>query len=207
MDWYPGQEGGKALASIFYGMTSPSGRLPFTFWGSEEKNPSFEYYGTKYNPVPPAWRDSLAHTLYHEGIFLGYRGMEKFKTEPMYPFGYGLTYSTFEYSDFKVDACYGGYQATFTLRNTGKITASEVAQIYVSAISPSLPRAGRELKGFKKVTLKPGESQQISIFVDRNAFSYYDTRKHDFVTESGEYRIYVSSDATTDKGECIVKVK
>lgn len=125
----------------------------------------------------------------------------------MYPFGYGLTYSSFEYSDFKVDACYGGYQATFTLRNTGKITASEVAQIYVSAISPSLPRAGRELKGFKKVTLKPGESQQISIFLDRNAFSYYDTRKHDFVTESGEYRIYVSSDATTDKGECIVKVK
>ena len=66
MDWYSGQEGGRALASILYGITSPSGRLPFTFWGSEDKNPSFEYYGTKYNPVPPAWRDSLAHTLYHE---------------------------------------------------------------------------------------------------------------------------------------------
>ena len=207
LDWYPGQEGGKALASIFYGHTSPSGRLPFTFWGCEEKNPSFQYYGTKYNPVPPAWRDSLAHTLYHEGIFIGYRGMETFKTTPMFPFGYGLTYSTFEYSDFQVEACYGGFKATFTLKNVGKVSAAEVAQIYVSAVSPTLPRAGRELKGFRKVSLKPGESQQISIFLDRDAFSYYDTRIHDFATESGEYRITVSSDAMTDKGEYIVTVR
>ena len=207
MDWYPGQEGGKALASIFYGITSPSGRLPFTFWGSEENNPSFKYYGTKYNPVPPAWRDSLAHTLYHEGIFIGYRGIEKFKTSPMFPFGYGLTYSTFEYSDFNIEACYGGFKATFTLKNIGNATASEVAQIYVSAISPSLPRAERELKGFQKVSLKPGEKQQVSIFLDRNAFSYYDTQTHDFVTESGEYKITLSSDAMTAKGECIVTVR
>lgn len=207
MDWYPGQEGGKALASILYGTTSPSGRLPFTFWGSEEKNPSFEYYGTKYNPVPPAWRDSLAHTLYHEGIFIGYRGIEKFKSTPMFPFGFGLTYSTFKYSDFKVEACYGGYKATFNLQNVGKTTSSEVAQIYISALAPTLPRACRELKGFKKVTLKPGETQQVSIFLDRDAFSYYDVKTHDFATESGEYRICVSSDAMTDKGECIITVR
>ena len=207
MDWYPGQEGGRALASILYGTTSPSGRLPFTFWGNEEKNPSHKYYGTKYNPVPPAWRDSLAHTLYHEGIFLGYRGMEKFKTTPIFPFGYGLTYSSFEYSDFKVEPGYGGFNATFTLRNTGKVTASEVPQIYVSTVSPTLPRAGRELKGFRKVSLKPGESQQISIFLERDAFAHYDTQKHDFVVESGEYRIALSSDALTDKAECIVSVR
>lgn len=207
MDWYSGQEGGRALASILYGITSPSGRLPFTFWGSEDKNPSFEYYGTKYNPVPPAWRDSLAHTLYHEGIFIGYRGMEKFNATPLFPFGFGLTYSSFEYSDFKVEPCYGGFNITFTLKNTGKTTAAEVAQIYVSAVEPTLPRAGRELKGFRKVSLEAGESQQVSIFLDRNSFAYYDVVRHGFFVEAGDYRISIASDALAEKAGLVVSVR
>ena len=207
MSWYPGQEGGKALAAILYGNISPSGRLPFTFWGSEDKNPSSKYYGTKYNPVPPAWRDSLAHTLYHEGIFLGYRGMEKFNTTPLFPFGYGLTYSSFEYSDFKVEPGYGGFNVSFTLKNTGKATASEVAQIYISAISPTIPKACRELKGFKKISLKSGEAKKITIFLGRDSFAHYDTEKHDFVVESGKYKISLASDALTNKAEEIVMIR
>lgn len=207
MSWYPGQEGGKALAAILYGNISPSGRLPFTFWGSEDKNPSSKYYGTKYNPVPPAWRDSLAHTLYHEGIFLGYRGMEKFNTTPLFPFGYGLTYSSFEYSDFKVEPCYGGFNVTFTLKNIGKTAAAEVAQVYVSAVTPNLPRAGRELKGFRKVWLEPGESQRVSIFLDRDSFAYYDTGRHDFFVESGDYKISIASDALAEKSGHIVSIR
>ena len=207
MDWYPGQEGGRALASILYGKVSPSGRLPFTFWGNEEKNPSYSYYGTKYNPVPPAWRDTLAHTLYHEGIFLGYRGMKKFDRTPMYPFGFGLTYSDFEYSDFKVVPCSEGFNVTFTLKNIGKTTAAEVAQIYVSAVSPTVPKPGKELKGFRKISLEPGESQHVSIFLGRDAFAHYDVQKHDFIVDSGEYRVSVASDALTDLGECIVTLR
>jgi beta-glucosidase len=185
--------------------------LPHDFFVNDEIEGIFlkddSYYGTKYNPVPPAWRDSLAHTLYHEGIFIGYRGMEKFNATPLFPFGFGLTYSSFEYSDFKVEPCYGGFNVNFTLKNTGKVAAAEVAQVYVSAVAPTLPRAGRELKGFRKVLLQPGESQQVSIFLDRDSFAYYDTGKHDFFVESGDYRISVAADVLAEKAEYIVNIR
>ncbi|MBO5418765.1 MAG: glycoside hydrolase family 3 C-terminal domain-containing protein [Bacteroidales bacterium] len=207
MAWYPGQEGGKAMADILYGKISPSGRLPFTFWGSKELNPTHEYYGTKYNPVPPAWRDTLAHTLYHEGIFVGYRGMEKFKTEPMFPFGFGLTYSTFDYSGLEISPVHDGYEVSFTLKNTGKFTASETAQIYVSAVDPSLPRPCKELKGFSKVSLKPGESRRISLHLDTDAFSYYDKQKKTFVIDEGSYMISVASDAASEKCSGLIQIR
>ena len=199
MAWYPGQEGGKAMADILYGKVSPSGRLPFTFWGAKEKNPSYKWYGTKYNPIPPAWRDSLAHTLYHEGIFIGYRGMEKFKSEPLFPFGYGMTYSSFEYSNMEIRNILEGYEIYVTVSNTGKAKASETVQVYLTALNPTLPRACKELKGFKKVSLAPGESKRICIKIDRDAFSYYDTHKERFVTEAGQYKISVGSDAMNER--------
>ena len=125
----------------------------------------------------------------------------------MFPFGFGLTYSSFEYSDFKVEPCCGGFNVTFTLKNTGKTAAAEVAQVYVSAVEPTLPRAGRELKGFRKVSLQPGESQQVSIFLDRDTFAYYDTGRHGFFVESGDYRISVASDALAEKAGLVVSVR
>ena len=207
MAWYPGQEGGKAMADILYGKVSPSGRLPFTFWGAKEKNPSYKWYGTKYNPIPPAWRDSLAHTLYHEGVFIGYRGMEKFNSEPLFPFGYGMTYSSFEYSNMEIKNILEGYEIHVTISNTGKAMASETVQCYISAMSPTLARPCKELKGFAKVRLAPGQSKRVSIKIDRDAFSHYDTEKKGFVTEAGQYKISVGSDAINERCSETINVR
>lgn len=194
-DWYPGQAGGEAIADIIYGKISPSGRLPFTFWGSLEKNPSHRWYGTKYNEVAPPWRDTLAHTTYSEGIFLGYRAKAY---RPLFPFGYGLTYSTFSYSDLKVTRTQDGFQVSFRVRNCGNRDAAEVAQLYTAASAPQLPRARRELKAFNKVRLKAGESAEVSFRLTRDDFSYYDTERGEFVTPSGEYEIIVGPDAASE---------
>ena len=192
LDWYPGQAGGQAAAELLSGRTSPSGRLPFTFWGSLEKNPAQEFYGTKYNGVYPPWRDTLAHTTYSEGIFLGYRAREY---RPLYPFGYGLTYSAFEYSDLEVERLGDGYEVSFTVRNTGKREASETAQLYVAPRSREIPRARMELKGFRKLLLRPGESRRVSLRLSMEDFAYYSTPDHRFVTPPGEYGITVAPDA------------
>ena len=115
--------------------------------------------------------------------------------------------SDFEYSDFKVVPCSEGFNVTFTLKNIGNTTAADVAQIYVSAVSPTVPKPGKELKGFRKISLEPGESQHVSIFLGRDAFAHYDVQKHDFIVDSGEYRVSVASDALTDLGECIVTLR
>ena len=196
LDWYPGQAGGQAAADIISGKTSPSGRLPFTFWGSLEKNPAFEGYGTKYNEVAPPWRDTLAHTTYSEGIFLGYRAKDY---SPLYPFGFGLTYSSFDYSYLSIERTQDGYDVSFIVRNSGKTDASEVAQLYISPVEPAFPRARRELRGFRKLSLKAGESRRVSISLSQEDFSYYDSGKGRFVTPPGSYKIIIASDAYSEE--------
>lgn len=204
LDWYPGQAGGAAAADIISGKVSPSGRLPFTFWGSLEKNPSFEGYGTKYNEVAPPWRDTLAHTTYSEGIFLGYRAKAY---RPLFSFGYGLTYSSFTYSDLEVTRTPGGYDVSFTVSNSGRSDASEVAQLYISPIESSFPRTRRELRGFRKLMLKAGESRRVSISLSAEDFSCYDSAKGLFITPSGSYRIIVASDASSEELVKIISIK
>ena len=195
LSWYSGQCSGKALAEIISGKVSPSGRLPITFWGSLEKNPAQKYYW----PVESRYagdevqRDPLKSVDYAEGVFLGYRGVERFGIDPLYPFGYGLTYSSFEYSDIKVTRSKGGYDVRFTLTNTGSVPAAEVAQVYVAPIEPSLPRPARELKGFVKKFLEPGQSISVNIHLDKEDFAHYDIYSRDWVVDSGEYMIQVGA--------------
>ncbi len=195
LDWYSGQAGGQAAAELLSGKVSPSGRLPFTFWGSLEKNPAQKFYGTRYNEVAPPWRDTLAHTTYSEGIFLGYRAKNY---QPLFPFGFGLTYSTFAYSDMNVERTPDGFEVSFTVRNTGKAAASEVAQLYISPESRDFPRERRKLRGFRKVALKAGESRRIEMSLSSEDFSCYDSGRGRFVTPSGPYRIIVSPDASSE---------
>ena len=143
--WYGGQEGGRALAAIISGAASPSGKLPFTWWGSNSKNPASAFYEPcQPYDSPKRWRD-FRYTEYKEGIFVGYRGVEKFGVLPDYPFGFGLSYSDFSYSDLRLKREGDGIAVSFRLTNTGSADASEAVQVYVSPINPSLPRPDREL--------------------------------------------------------------
>ena len=195
LSWYNGQCSGKALAEIISGKVSPSGRLPITFWGTLDKNPAQKYYW----PVESRYagdevqRDPAKYCDYSEGVFLGYRGVEHFGVEPLYPFGYGLTYSSFEYSDLKVKPSEGGYDINFTVTNTGSAAAAEVAQVYVAPVEPSLPRPARELKGFVKKSLAPGESASVTVRLEKDDFAHYDIYSHDWVVDPGEYKIQVGA--------------
>lgn len=181
--WYPGQQGGTALAEIVSGAINPSGRLPISMERAETDNPSFAYY----YPQPDTKR--IAYT---EGIFTGYRGYEKAGKKPLFPFGFGLSYTTFAYRDLKVTpGTNGTYTVSFALSNTGKRAGSEVAQVYVGAQSPSVPRPAKELKGFSKVELKPGETRQITVSLDPRSFSFYDVKSHQWKADPGTYNILV----------------
>lgn len=207
MGWYSGQEGGKALADIIAGKVSPSGRLPFTFWGSLEKNPSTPHYQVKYLDSEKYYKGNAAryradrhgsypYAEYAEGIFVGYRGISKFGSQPLYPFGYGLTYSSFEYSGLEVSAIdTESVSVSFTVKNTGKFEASEVAQVYVAPKNPSIIRPERELKEYAKVKLAPGASQAVTLTLPASAFSYYDVTSHDWVVDHVSYMVEVGASA------------
>lgn len=201
MAWYSGQEGGTALARILSGKVSPSGRLPFTFWGSIDKNPaSANYYQSKPYGNRPSKRYSKRYSQYpfveySEGIFLGYRGMSHFGVEPMFPLGYGLTYSKFDYSGLSVEPSDGGYKVSFTVTNTGKASASEVAQLYISAEGSSVIKADLELKGYEKVSLDPKKSAGVTVFLPKEAFSHYDVSSHSWVYDPGQYKILAGASA------------
>jgi beta-glucosidase len=186
--WYPWQEGGTALGQILFGDFSPSGKLPATFERRWEENPTFHSY------YPQKGDKRVEYT---EGIFMGYRGYEKAGTKPLFPFGYGLSYTTFTYSDLKIAPAAKGSAAllavSFNVKNTGPRQGAEIAEVYVGDSHAPLPRPAKELKGFAKVSLRPGESKQITVLLDRRAFSYYDAGKHDWAIAPGEFGILVGS--------------
>jgi beta-glucosidase len=184
--WYPGLEGGNALARVIFGDVNPCGKLPCTF--------------------PKRLADSPAHALnaypgtngtvtYTEGLLVGYRWFDTRKIEPMFPFGYGLSYTKFKYSKLKLtpDKNPGkpGVTVEFQITNTGDREGAEAAQIYVQELKPSVPRPLKELKGFTKVSLKPGESKKVSVLLDQAAFAFYDSDKKGWGAEKGDFGILV----------------
>lgn len=185
MAYYPGQEGGTALAEILTGKVNPSGKLPFSMEKRWEDNPSSaNYYDKKH-------KDNL-RIRYEEGIFVGYRGYDRNNTEVAYPFGYGLSYTTFEYSNMKAEVT-GKNEVTvsFDVKNIGKVDGKEVCQVYVSDKVCSVARPVKELKGFEKVELKKGETKRVTVKLDKDSFSFYDVKSHSFVVEPGEFEILV----------------
>lgn len=205
LDWYPGQEGGNALAAIISGKVSPSGRLPFTFWGELDKNPAQQWY--KAAPLhPTANRDRYPFTSYGEGVFLGYRGVEHFGVQPLFPFGYGLSYTSFEYSDIAVEKAGDGYDVSFSVSNAGKADAKEVAQVYVAPVNPSLMRPAKELKGFDKKLIEKGKSLRYTIHLGPEAFQHYDTASHSWKADKGEYKILVGASSADIRLEASVKL-
>ena len=205
LDWYPGQEGGNALAAIISGKVSPSGRLPFTFWGALKSNPAQKWY--KAAPQHPSKnRDRYDFTTYGEGVFLGYRGVEHFGVKPLYPFGYGLTYSSFEYADASVVPAGDGFDVSFSVRNVGPVAAKEVAQVYVAPAKAPVLRPAKELKGYDKQLIGKGASQRFTIHLGPDAFRYYDEAAHDWKTVPGEYKILIGSSSADIRLEVPVRV-
>lgn len=197
MAWHTGQEGGQALAEVLTGKIAPSGKLPISIERRWEDNPCYQsyYQNTKAKEVRTV--------EYNEGIFVGYRGYDRSGIKPLYAFGHGLSYTSFSYSNLKVEQCDGqAVKVSFTVRNTGKRAAAEVTQLYVHAVNSKVMRPEKELKGFEKVYLKPGEQRNVEIMLSHDAFSYYDIDRHRFVVAPGDYEIRVggASDKLVLKG-------
>jgi len=194
--WFPGQQGGQALAEILYGKVNPSGKLPVTIDKRIEDNPSYASYQD-----PAAYRGdhALTEMTYSEGLYMGYRGYDKKHSKPLYPFGYGLSYTTFGYSDLKLSsnvmAPGSTVEVSFTLTNTGDKAGFEVAQLYVQPVKPAVDRPKKELKGFTKVYLKPGESKTVSIPIDARSLAYYVDKTASWDVDAGKFKILVGADS------------
>lgn len=182
--WYPGSEGGNALASILFGLVNPSGKLPVTFPQQLEQMSSHalgEFPG-----------DSIT-IHYKDDIFVGYRYFDTYKLEPLFAFGHGLSYTSFSYSDMSVKQQGNSFIVSLVVTNAGKTAGSETVQLYIKDEISSLPRPEKELKGFQKVFLLPGEKKTLSLTLGRDAFSFYDDIKERWFFEPGNFVIMLGS--------------
>lgn len=183
MAWYPGQEGGTALANILKGTVNPSGKLPMSIEKKWEDNPVHDNFFSK---------NGEKEITYQEGLFYGYRGYDAQDKRPLFPFGFGLSYTTFSYSDIKAQPLgKNRLRVTFKVTNTGKRAGAEVAELYVCPLKSKVVRPVKELKGYEKVYLEKGASKTVTIDLNEDAFSYYDVETEDFVPDNGSFRILV----------------
>ena len=203
--WYLGSESGHAIAAVLAGDANPSGKLPFTFPVKLEDNSAHalgEFPGNKEELAAGKGKDlkDPINITYNEGIFVGYRWHDTKNIKPLFSFGHGLSYTTFEYGKVKANKTEltANDKITFTVnvKNTGKVDGAEVVQLYISDLKSSLPRPLKELKGFDKVYLKAGESKEVSITVDKSALSFFDPKKHDWVAEPGDFEALVGSSSS-----------
>lgn len=208
--WYLGSEAGNSIASILAGDTNPSGKLPFTFPVKLEDNSAHklgEYPGQKDELAAGKGKDQKnpINITYNEGILVGYRWHDTKNIKPLFSFGHGLSYTSFEFGKAKADKTTISQDGTITftvsVKNTGKKAGAEVAQLYISDVKSSVMRPAKELKGFEKIYLNPGEQKEVTFTIDKTALSYFDSNKHDWVAEPGDFEALIgnSSDAIKTK--------
>ena len=206
-DWYLGSEAGSSLAAILMGDVNPSGKLPFTFPVKLEDCPVHslgEYTGKR--------SKDIIDIKYNESIFVGYRWADKQKkVKPLFPFGHGLSYTTFEYgkptADSKTMQADGTLTVKVSVKNTGAREGQEVVQLYISDKKSSLPRPVKELKGFQKVKLAPGETKEVTFTIDKEALSFFDDTQHAWVTEPGKFEAVIAASAADVKGTVPFELK
>jgi beta-glucosidase len=178
--WYSGQEEGNVVADILFGDVNPSGKLPVTMPVDELQTPVSS---------PEQFPRSVLDSLFTEGIFVGYRGYEQFRIRPQYPFGHGLSYTTFDYSNLRVMAT----SVTVTVRNSGPVAGSEVVQVYAGTLPAPVPTAPKSLAGFARVPLQPGQSQDVTIALSPQSLSYWSVSARAWTTPAGSVPIMVGS--------------
>ena len=182
--WYGGQEVGHAVGDLLFGLASPSGKLPVTFPRRLEDSTAWGHYPGE-----------NLHVEYAEGIFVGYRGFDRSRKQPLFPFGHGLSYTTFEVGGLTVSTptvrAGGTVEIGAQVRNTGARAGAEVVQLYVRDVESSLPRPEKELKGFARVELRPGEARRVTFSLDAAALSFFDPGKGDWVAEKGAFEVLV----------------
>jgi beta-glucosidase len=184
--WYPGKASGFSICDVLTGKVNPSGKLPVTFVKKWEDSPAYRTYpGTD------------GKVNYQEGIYVGYRFFDKKQLEPMFPFGFGLSYTTFSYADLKLDknemAYDGSVNLTMKIKNTGKVDGAEVIQLYIQPESPNIDRPVKELKHFAKVFLKAGEEKMVIFTLTASDVGMYDVTRHEWIKPAGKYKVLVGS--------------
>jgi beta-glucosidase len=199
--FYPGQYGGTAIAEILTGKVNPSGKLPFTIEKSFKDSPAYGYhpegatlFQSKYesNPIDQALPEH-PKVEYKEGVFLGYRWYDQKKITPRFPFGHGLSYTTFTYSDLQVNSDENGIEVSLSLKNAGEQAGAEIVQLYIAPQNPRVPRPIRELKAFKKIELDADEQKEVRFHLDPVELAYYDIKTKQWQTDAGEYTIELAA--------------
>jgi beta-glucosidase len=228
--WYPGQRGGLATARVLLGEANPGGKLPVTFPADATRLPTFDAHCTPsvisnnppndgncpmYPGVFSAGFVSGLHSyktidLVTNGILQGYRWYEQFNVEPLFPFGHGLSYTQFRYSNFAMSQTSDGIDVSFSVRNAGAQTGAEVPQVYLGAPRPA-PSGARfaekQLVGFRRVLLKPGQTARIELRIDRRALSYWSIAQHDWVVAPHARAIFVGSSSRDIRLQALVDVQ
>ncbi|MBI5029916.1 MAG: glycoside hydrolase family 3 C-terminal domain-containing protein [Chloroflexi bacterium] len=197
LGYLSGMEGGNAVASVLCGEVNPSGKLPVTFPKRLQDTPAFVNY--------PGTRE----VLYGEGVFVGYRWYDARDIAPLFPFGHGLSYTTFEYGDLRAPQATRigeSIQIAVTIKNTGAVAGKEIVQVYVRDVESALARPPKELKRFAKVALNPGESQMLTFTLDERAFAFYDVTQARWVVEPGEFEILVGSSSQDIRQSASIKL-
>jgi beta-glucosidase len=185
--YYAGQEQGAAIADVLFGEVNPSGRLPITFPRSESQAPVA-------NPVQQAHEKDIVHT---EGVFVGYRAYDQYGIAPLFPFGHGLSYTTFAYDNLRLstETVAPGMRLAVSVdvTNTGRRAGQEVVQLYIRDVAASVARPPKELKDFAKISLAPGETRTVSLTIDLMSLAYWDAVQHAWVAEAGAFEVLIGS--------------
>lgn len=197
--WYLGNETGNTLASLLMGDVNPSGKLPYTYYASLDQCGAHKLGEYPGHPGVDALGNEIMDMPYNEGIFVGYRFTDKNKLKPTFPFGHGLSYTEFKYGKASIDRNAGTKDDTFTVTvpvtNIGKREGKEIVQLYISDLKSSVPRPVKELKGFRKVSLKPGETKDVTFQITADALKYFDAYRHDWVSEPGDFEALIGASA------------
>jgi beta-glucosidase len=214
--WYGGQNGSKAVAEIISGKINPSGKLPISIEKDFKDSPGYGYLPVG-EQLYSGWKDDVEKTkpvfdvVYKEGIFIGYRWYEKNKIKPLFPFGFGLSYTTFKYSNIKISnkilSANDKIEVSFEITNTGLKSGFETAQMYISDIESSLPRPVKELKGFEKIFLEPGKSAIITMIIGKDDLSFWSPEKGGWIAEPGKFDILVGSSSEDIKLNSAIELR